>query len=210
MVSRKDPYPAYSIPYLLNRDAGQSAFRDILIIGAGSGNDASRALEWAAPHAHIDAVEIDPVIQRLGRINHPDQPYSDPRVTVYLTDGRNFLDSTSSEYDLVVFALIHSLVLHSSVSNLRLESYLFTKEALDDVRRTLSPNCSVMYNYFRQGWIVARLAETAQAAFRQSAVGSDATRPRRDSARPESRRIHLDFARPPKHEPWSYAFPDKG
>ena len=169
MVSRKDPYSAYSIPYLLNRDAGQPAFRDILIIGAGSGNDVSRALEWAAPDAHIDAVEIDPVIQRLGRINHPDQPYSDPRVTVCLTDGRNFLRSTRRKYDLVVFALIDSLVLHSSVSNLRLESYLFTKEALDDVRRTLNPNgVFVMYNYFRQGWIVARLAETAQAAFRQS------------------------------------------
>jgi spermidine synthase len=165
MVSRNDPFPAYSIPYLLNRDASQPPFRNILIIGAGSGNDVSRALEWAAPDAHIDAVEIDPVIQNLGRNNHPDHPYQDPRVTVYLTDGRNFLRSTHRKYDLVAFALVDSLVLHSSVSNLRLESYLFTEEALDDVQAVLAPNgLFVMYNYFRQGWIVARLEKTVNAA----------------------------------------------
>jgi SAM-dependent methyltransferase len=166
MVSRNDPFPGYAIPYLLNRDASQAPFRDILIIGAGSGNDVSRALAWAAPDARIDAVEIDPVIQGLGRDNHPDRPYQDPRVAVHLTDGRNFLRSTDRKYDLVVFALIDSLVLHSSVGNLRLESYLFTEEALADVRRALRPDgMFVMYNYFRQGWIVARLAKTATAAF---------------------------------------------
>ena len=171
MVSRRDPFPAYAIPYLLNRDASQPPFRDILIIGAGSGNDVSRALQWAAPNARIDAVEIDPVIERLGRDNHPDRPYQDPRVKVHLTDGRNFLRSSQRKYDLIVFALIDSLVLHSSVSNLRLESYLFTEEALADVRRALRDDgLFVMYNYFRQGWIVARLARTAQGAFGQPPV----------------------------------------
>lgn len=180
MVSRKDPFPAYAIPYLLNRDTSQPPFHDILIIGAGSGNDVSRALQWAAPDARVDAVEIDPVIQQLGRDNHPDHPYQDRRVTVHLTDGRNFLRSTDRKYDLIVFALIDSLVLHSSVSNLRLESYLFTREALADVQRALAPNgLFVMYNYFRQGWIVARLTETATEVFGRSPVVL--TLPQRDS-----------------------------
>ena len=38
---------------------------DVLIIGAGSGNDVSRALVWGAER--VDAVEIDPVIQRIGQ-----------------------------------------------------------------------------------------------------------------------------------------------
>jgi spermidine synthase len=137
MVRREDAFPAYAAPYLVNRDAGQAKFRDILIIGAGSGNDVSRALQWADPDARIDAVEIDPVIQRLGARDHPDKPYQDPRVTVHLKDGPNFLRSTTKKYDLIVSALIDSLVLHSSVSNIRLESYLFTREAIDDVRRRL-------------------------------------------------------------------------
>lgn len=166
MISNKDPYPGYAMPYVLNRDSGQPPFHEILIIGAGSGNDVSRALQWAPPDAHIDAVEIDPVIQSLGRRDHPDHPYQDPRVTAHLGDGRNFLRSTNKKYDLILFALVDSLVLHSSVSNLRLESYLFTRESIEDVKRCLKPGgLFVMYNYFRQGWIVARLAKTSGSVF---------------------------------------------
>jgi len=39
---------------------------------------------------HVDAVEIDPVINEIGRRQHPNKPYSDPRVTIHLTDGRGF------------------------------------------------------------------------------------------------------------------------
>ncbi|MEO8659409.1 MAG: fused MFS/spermidine synthase [Bryobacteraceae bacterium] len=171
MVSRRETFPAYAIPYLLNRDSGHNSFRDILIIGAGSGNDVSRALQWAAADAHIDAVEIDPVIQSLGMRDHPDHPYQDARVTVHLGDGRNFLRSTPRKYDLIVFALIDSLVLHSSVSDIRLESYLFTNDSFTDVRNHLKPDgLFVMYNYFRQGWIVSRLAKTLSQTFTQEPV----------------------------------------
>jgi spermidine synthase len=166
MWSRNDPVPEYAVPYLLNRDTGGQPFHDILIIGAGSGNDVSRALQFAAPGAHIDAVEIDPVIRHLGERYHPDHPYQDPRVTVHLGDGRNFLASGKRQYDLVVFALVDSLVLHSSVSNIRLESYLFTRESMEAVRRRLKPGgMFVMYNYFRQGWIVSRLSATLRGVF---------------------------------------------
>ena len=92
-------FPAYALPHLINRDAGGNPFRDVLIIGAGSGNDVSRALVWGAER--VDAVEIDPVIQRIGQEDHPNRPYDDYRVTVHLNDGRNFLqgddqDSTTS------------------------------------------------------------------------------------------------------------------
>ncbi len=171
MLSRNEPYPAYALPYLLNRDAGQKRFHDILIVGAGSGNDVSRALEWAVEDAHIDAVEIDPIILRLGKEDHPDHPYQDARVTAHLDDGRNFLRSTSRKYDLIVFALIDSLVLHSSLSDIRLESYLFTQESMADVRRCLAPDgLFAMYNYFRQGWIVSRLTKTVESAFGRPAV----------------------------------------
>jgi SAM-dependent methyltransferase len=164
MVSRQEAFPAYALPHLLNRDAGGRRFAQVLIIGAGSGNDVSRALEWGAER--VDAVEIDPVIQRLGAEHHPDQPYADPRVIVHLDDGRNFLKSTNRQYDLIVYALVDSLVLHSSYSNIRLESYLFTQQAIDDVRKRLRPGgVFVMYNYFRQGWLVSRLQHTLQHTF---------------------------------------------
>jgi SAM-dependent methyltransferase len=167
MISREasnTPAHAYALPHALNRDAGGAPFQDVLVIGAGSGNDVSRALQWGA--RHVDAVEIDPVIYRLGRADHPDHPYDDPRVTVHLDDGRNYLRATDQKYDLVVYALVDSLVLHSSYSNIRLESYLFTRQAFEDVRRRLKPGGVFMvYNYFRQGWIVARLNQGLREAF---------------------------------------------
>jgi spermidine synthase len=164
MVSRDTFSPAYSLPHLLNRDSGRAPFAQVLVIGAGSGNDVSRALQWGAQH--VDAVEIDPVIQRLGVENHPDHPYADPRVSVHLTDGRNFLRSTKTQYDLIVYALVDSLVLHSGYSNIRLESYLFTTEAFADIKQRLKPGgLFVMYNYFRQGWIVSRLNAMLEQTF---------------------------------------------
>jgi spermidine synthase len=167
MISRDNdtsPAYAYALPYMLRHDAGGQPFQDLLIIGAGSGNDVSRGLEWGAHR--IDAVEIDPVILALGVSDHPDHPYQDPRVVAHLDDGRNFLHATSHRYDLVVYALVDSLVLHSGYSNLRLESYLFTEQAFRDVRRDLKPDgVFIIYNYFRQGWIVARLSEQLKETF---------------------------------------------
>jgi hypothetical protein len=169
MQPRNATFPAYALPHLLNRDTGGNPFENVLIIGAGSGNDVSRALSWGA--GHVDAVEIDPVIQRIGKRDHPDHPYDDPRVTVHLNDGRNFLKSTTRQYDLIIYALVDSLVLHSSYSNIRLESYLFTKQAMDDVRGRLKPGgLFVMYNFFRQGWIVSRLQNAVRGAFGADAL----------------------------------------
>jgi len=164
MVSRNETFPAYALPHLMNRDAGRPPFENVMIIGAGSGNDVSRALQWGAKH--IDAIEIDPAIYRLGQTYHPDQPYADPRVEIHLDDGRNFLRSTDRKYDLIVYALVDSLVLHSGYSNIRLESFLFTRQAFEDVRRHLKPNGTfVIYNYFRQGWLAARLKQGLDEAF---------------------------------------------
>jgi spermidine synthase len=164
MVSRNEVFPAYALPHLLNRDSGRPAFKDVLIIGAGSGNDVSRALQWGANH--VDAVEIDPAIYRLGREFHPDHPYQDSRVEIHLDDGRNFLRSSKRKYDLVIYALVDSLVLHSGYSNIRLESYLFTRQTFDDVRNHLKPDGTfVIYNYFRQGWLVSRLQQGLEESF---------------------------------------------
>ena len=182
MQPRGASFPAYALPHLLNRDSGGKPFGQVLIIGAGSGNDVSRALAWGAER--VDAVEIDPVIQRIGKRDHPDRPYDDPRVFVHLNDGRNFLKAGNKQYDLIIYALVDSLVLHSGYSNIRLESYLFTKQAMDDVRKRLRPGGTfVMYNYFRQGWIVSRLQNSVRAAF-----GGDAlvvNLPSRDQLNPD-------------------------
>jgi SAM-dependent methyltransferase len=154
----------YSLIHLLRRHSGGAAFGDVMVIGAGSGNDLTHSLKYGAKE--IDAVEIDPVIQNIGRAYHPDRPYQDPRVIPHLDDGRHFLRTTEKKYDLVAYALVDSLLLHSSYANIRLESYLFTKEAFADVKRVLKPDgVFVMYNFYRQGWIVERIAAMAETTF---------------------------------------------
>ena len=152
----------YQWPYTAFGDT----FDDVLILGAGSGTDVAAALRHGAKH--VDAVEIDPVILRLGKERHPDRPYDDPRVTAIVDDARHYLATTAKKYDLVVFALIDSLTVQSSFSGVRLESYMFTEESFRAVRDHLKPRgLMVLYNYFREKWLVDRLANTAARVFGQ-------------------------------------------
>jgi spermidine synthase len=154
----------YSLVHLLQRDAGGKPFENVLVIGAGTGNDVAHALRFSA--RHVDAVEIDPAILAIGKSHHPDRPYQDQRVRAHTDDGRHFLRNTTRQYDLVIYALVDSLILHSSYANIRLESYLFTEQAFRDVRRVLSPNgVFVTYNFFRQGWVVERIVALAAKVF---------------------------------------------
>jgi SAM-dependent methyltransferase len=164
MVRGAESIPMYALPHVLNRDSGGKPFQDVLVIGAGSGNDVSAALRWGA--AHIDAVEIDPAIYELGRANHPDAPYDDPRVSIHIDDGRSFIRKTDRKYDLVVYALVDSLVLQSGYSSLRLESFLFTKQAFDDIHARLKPGgMFAVYNLMRRGWLVGRIDKMTQESF---------------------------------------------
>jgi hypothetical protein len=113
-------------------------------------------------------VEIDPALMQLGINDHPNHPYSDSRVSRYINDGRAFLRTTpnSTKYDLVVFALPDSLTLVSSQSAIRLESFLFTEEAFTSVRDHLSDQgIFVLYNYYRQPWLVQKLSNMLQDSF---------------------------------------------
>ncbi|HEU5148942.1 MAG TPA: hypothetical protein VFU19_00510 [Iamia sp.] len=128
---------------------------DVLIIGAGGGNDVAVALDRGA--GHVDAVEIDPKLYELGRDDHPSKPYDDPRVDIHIDDGRAFLERTKEQYDLILLALPDSITLLSGQSALRLESYLFTEEAMEAARDRLKPGgVFTMYNYYRETWLIDR------------------------------------------------------
>src|SRR5207249_2031787 len=140
---------------------------DVLIIGAGSGTDTAIALSEGAKH--IDAVEIDPKLYQLGRDLNPAHPYQDPRVDVHIGDGRAFLQNTDQTYDLILFALPDSLTLVAGQSSLRLESYLFTEQAMQEAKAHLNPGGTfAMYNYYREQWLVDRLANTLQVVYRHA------------------------------------------
>lgn len=144
----------------------KGSFKHALILGAGTGSDTATALAHGV--SSITAVEIDPTIQQLGAKLNPDQPYSDPRVHVVIEDGRTFLQNSTEKYDLIIFALPDSLTLTSSNTTLRLESFLLTQDALKAAKARLSDHgLLVLYNYYREQWLVEKLADMAGNTFNQ-------------------------------------------
>jgi|RhiMetdeSRZDD1v2_1073273.scaffolds.fasta_scaffold19060_3 hypothetical protein len=149
--------PYYDLPYRFARP------ERVLVVGAGSGNDVAGALRHGA--RHVDAVEIDPLIIRLGRELHPERPYSSDRVRVINDDARAFFKRSAEKYDLIVFGLLDSQTLLSSMSSIRLDNYIYTLESLNEAKRHLSVGGTVCLSFaLVETWIQERfygmLAET--------------------------------------------------
>jgi hypothetical protein len=109
-------------------------------------------------------VEIDPLLVRLGNM-HPNHPYSNPRLTAHIDDGRAFLQDTSKHYNLILFALPDSLTALAGQSGIRLESYLLTLQSIQAVRAHLAPGGTfAMYNYYAP-FLESRYASTIEDAF---------------------------------------------
>jgi hypothetical protein len=153
-----------TVPYGLIYQRTRSLPKDVLIVGAGTGVDVAIVLQQGAQH--VDAVEIDPRIHAIGVQQNPDRAFEDPRVTSYVSDGRAFLEQSTHRYDLILFALPDSLTLVAGQSSLRLESYLFTREAMQSARDHLTAGGAFgEYNYYREDWLVDRLAGTLQDVY---------------------------------------------
>lgn len=153
----------YNFPYILMNQAGKQ-FKNVLIIGAGSGNDVAAAILNKAEH--IDAVEIDPVIGSIGKTYHPIKPYSSDIVTLYFDDGRSFLKKTDKKYDLIIYALVDSLTMLSTYSNIRLENYLFTTDAFYEIKNRLNEKGAfIIYNTFRENWLAIKIFKMLGSVF---------------------------------------------
>lgn len=108
----------------------------VLIVGAGSGNDAAGALRGGAQH--VTAVEIDPAIVAMGRRYHPERPYDSPRVNVVVDDARSFFATTNEQYDLIIFGLLDSHTT-TAMTNARLDHYVYTRESITRAKSLLAP-----------------------------------------------------------------------
>jgi hypothetical protein len=155
----RSAFPTYELPYRLVPDP-----ENVLIVGAGTGNDVAAALRHGAKH--VDAVEIDPVIQRLGREFHPEHPYSSPRVTVHINDARAFLKQTRDKYDLIVFGYLDAHTLISSYSSLRLDNYVYTVQSFQEARQLLKDGGSLVLAFGSgRTFLTDRMYATLEKAF---------------------------------------------
>lgn len=145
----------YMVPYLAYGGVTGRPVEHLVVVGAGSGNDVNAALHCGV--RRIEAVEIDPQINALGRQFHPEQPWSNPNVQVHFGDGRLYLQTYPDKVDMVTFGAVDSLSLLSGFASTRLESNLFTLESFRAARNILKPDgVLALYNNFRESWLVGR------------------------------------------------------
>jgi spermidine synthase len=169
---------AYNIPYHFFPEPAS-----VLVLGAGSGNDVAAAVRNGA--GRIVAVEIDPLILQIGRDLHFEKPYQSDHVTTVLDDARSYIQNSHEKFDLIVFSLLDSHTTSSSYSNIRIDNYVYTLEALRAARRLLKPDGIFIVKFWvTTPWIAGRLYSLMKTVFVQppvdvNAVTSDYTTPGR-------------------------------
>jgi len=131
----------YDLPYRII-----PAPHSVLIVGSGSGNDVAAALRGGAKE--ITGVEIDPLILEIGKRLHPEQPYSSASVHPVVNDARRFFRSSDQKFDLIVYGLLDSHTLLSGFTGgLRLDSYVYTVEAMKEARARLKPGGMIFLSF---------------------------------------------------------------
>jgi len=155
----------WGFPYRLYQDLNDgSSPKKVLILGAGTGNDVNIALFHNAEE--IVGVEIDPIILALGEKYNPTNPYGNQRVRTYIDDARHFMRTTQEKFDMIVFGTLDSQTLLNNQANLRLESYVYTKESLKDAKSLLTDRgmLVIYYSVFKP-WLWNRLYATVRTVF---------------------------------------------
>ena len=149
----------YFLPHLVRPGA-----KEVLVVGSGGGIDVEAALLSGAEH--VDAVEIDPVIIQMGRHYNASQSYEDPRVSIHATDARAFFKKNTRSYDMVVFGFLDSQGLFSQMSNIRLDSYVYTRESFREAFSLLRQGGLLSVSFFSEKklWLLDRLVTMVRSA----------------------------------------------
>lgn len=154
----------YNLPYQLVKPGSKT-----LVVGAGMGNDVSAAIRNRM--GSIKAVEIDPSIVQFGRSHHPERPYDDSRVEIVIDDARSYFNNQEEKFDLIVFGLLDSHSLLSSMSSVRLDSYVYTIQSFERVKELLNDEGVVALTFATDNtWIGERLGRMLVSVFGEDRV----------------------------------------
>src|ERR1043165_4349033 len=150
----------YDLPALLHPNP-----KSVLLVGAGSGNDAAGALRQHVQS--VTAVEIDPTIINIGKEFHPEHPYSSPKVQVVNDDARSFFATTTRKFDVISFGLLDSHTT-TSLTNARLDHYVYTKESIIQAKSRLNPGGIMVLTFEAQKPFIAdRIQRVLEEVFHQ-------------------------------------------
>lgn len=131
-------YLPSSLPYQLQP---VGSLNRVLLVGAGGGEGILKALRNGA--SVIEAVEInDRVIEIMKGILAPfsGRIFHHPRVKIVNTEVRGYLASHRRRYDLIDLSLVDSYAAAASGARALNESYLYTRESIQEFIEHLTEN----------------------------------------------------------------------
>jgi predicted membrane-bound spermidine synthase len=142
----------------------------ILVIGGG-GYVFPRWVEAKLPNAHIDVVEIDPLVTHVARTQFGLRP--DSSIRSFALDGRHFVQAVADAdtYDLVV---------QDAVNDLSVPAHLMTGPYLEAIRRILKPDGVFLLSVIDdvpRGQLLRSALFTAQKRFVHTQVFHDSEQP---------------------------------
>ena len=158
---RAPQWRAYNLPYQFYPTPPS-----VLVLGSGMGNDVAAALRNGA--GRVVAVEIDPLILKLGRRYHFEHPYQSPRTEVVVNDARAYIQKSfnKDQFDLIVFSLLDSHTTTSYFSNIRIDNFVYTREAMTRARQLLKPDGIFVVKFqVDNPWIAGRLYSLMNLTF---------------------------------------------
>jgi hypothetical protein len=130
----------YGLPYRLQERPG-----DVLVVGAGTGNDVAAALRHGA--RTVTGVELDPAILMLGQAAHPEHPYQDSRTRAVVNDARTFIRHTDDRFDTIIYGLLDSHTNLGAMTNVRVDSFVYTVEGFREALGRLTGDGLLIVSY---------------------------------------------------------------
>jgi hypothetical protein len=146
---------------------------DALVIGGGGGRDVYNAL--SSGQRHVDVIELNREIRDMvdGELAaYSGRPFSLPRVSVAIGDGRSTLAARDTRYDQIHIGFTNTLTAGSGQAYALSENNLYTVEAFDEYFDHLRPGgiLSVSRLYRFAGDEVLRATVLALTALRDRGV----------------------------------------
>lgn len=127
-------YQTSALPYHLTRP------KQILILGMGGGSGVLQAEYHQVPN--VEAVELDPQIIRLFTQTHAEfTGWSQLRdsTRIHAAEAREFVSRSKQHFELIQVSLLDSAAAGAAGVQALNESYLYTREALEDYLQHLQP-----------------------------------------------------------------------
>jgi spermidine synthase len=141
----------FHMPFVFNQN-----IRRVLFIGLGGGSGPKRFL-YDYPDVQVDVVEIDPAVVEVA------QEYfyveDDPRLKIFVEDGRVFLSRSKERYDLIVVDAYLS-----SAYGPYIPFHLITREFFEEARDHLTVGGVLSYNVV--GTILGLESEQVRSIYR--------------------------------------------